>query len=415
MSIPESTCKYLFGKEANEIFSNLKFVDPLEKKQFVDQCLNLTMRVNVYILTQKKGFFLIDPVAFNNQCHLYTFKAAQLMRAYPYKTEEEKLAKTEENRFLHLSVFLSFPLLSNTALFIKTVQKSLSEMHESSVVPRKKFITFLRDEGRCRENASRDALNAIFESEIKKKLFLTKDDSPLHAELCKIAHEDLQIQKECMGRRIGGLFYTYPKFAGVAYMVDLLAKEKIPFVMKVKVITAEGTGTMVQASGDIREKDSVIIFEALATDHSYSIPFIKEAARSCPTYFYQHQEKNRLHSTQKICFFCRTTSIDLVPFRRHLQNAMRVPSDMLLALGADFTLSLQYDFQAFFNNQEKYPQLSSLFQAAVHKISELELSECSKKAFSVCHVHLDTAEHALAENMQLELSPEVFLKSRGVV
>lgn len=415
MSIPESTCKFLFGQEANEIFSNLKFVDSQDKEKFVERCLDLTMRVNVYILTRKEGFFLIDPMTFNNQCHLYAFRAAQIMKNYPSKTEEEKLAKTEENRLLHLSFFLSFPLLSHTALFIKTAQKALKEMGETAISPKKKFEAFLRDEGKCREKAARKALNAIFENSLKETLALTQGESPLHADLFKIAHENLQLQKECMGRHSPGTFYTYPKFAGVVHMVDCLAKEKIAFVMKVKVITAQGTGTIMQASDEIREKDPVIIFEAVATDGLHTIPYIKEEARRCPTYFYQHPEKNKLHPNKADCFFCKTTPIDLEPFRRHLQAMMRVPADMLHALGAHFTLNVQHDFQSFFNNQEKYPQLSSLFQEAISKMYELGLASSHPQAFSMCHVHVDTAAQAFSANLQLDASPEVFLKQRGIV
>lgn len=413
--VSESTCKYLFGREGNEIFGNLKFsknYNSSEQRKIVDECLELIMRINVFILTKKDALFLIDPMASNNQCHLYSLRAAQIMKDYRYTSGKEKLAKTEENRFLHLSFFISYSLMKDTTLFVQAVQRAIAEMGEKIPSPKRIFNDFLRDDGKYRERSSRIALNRLFEGYVKDKLSLYKENNALYKDLYNIAHEKLQIES-CEGRDV---LYTYPKLAGVAYMVDILAKEQIPFVIKVKVITKNGAaGTIIQASDKAEEKAPVIVFEAIATDGSLTLLKCTEEAKKCPTYFYQYTDKNQRHSEEKTCFFCKKATDDLEPYRQRLQTAMRTPEDMFYALGADFILRCQKDFQVFFKDDKKYPYLAKLFAYAIPKISELGLAMDKPITFSMCHVHMDSASHALSEKLLLDTSPEGILKDRGII
>src|SRR5947209_10399289 len=116
--IQETTCHYLFGKEANEVFGTAKF-----SEEFINQSLDTMMRVNVAFLSRKEndGFSLLDPAAFNNQCHLYALFAAKIRDHYRTKSLDEKLAKTQENRFLHLSFLLSYFFLTERKLLCEAI------------------------------------------------------------------------------------------------------------------------------------------------------------------------------------------------------------------------------------------------------------------------------------------------------
>ena len=415
-AVGDTTCKYLFGQEAEKIFGNVKIPNISDKRKYIDGYLETLMKINVYLLTEKDTFYLIDPMALNNQCHLYSLRAAQIRKKYPGKTEKEKMERNEENRFLHLSFFITFSILPDTGLLMDVVKKALREMKEKPPVPVVHFKTFLRDDGRCREKASRIALNQVFERYMKEILSKLKVEKPLYAELSDIAHEKLQIISN-RGYDLADTYqYTYPKIAGIAYFIDAIAQEHIPFVLKVKVLTKDGYGgTIVQASGKIHEKDPVLVFEAYATDGSYSLPTCESESKRCPSAFRRHSDKNKRHLEDETCFFCQKVSIDLQPFHQRLQMAMKNPEEMLYALGADFILNIQKDFKVLFENNAKYPLLSKIFHDSIPKIKELGLDMNNPETFSVCHVHPEDSKEALSENFQLEVRQEVFLRRRGII
>lgn len=391
-----STCKYLFNQEAEEIFKNCNFHN-------IDQCLELAMRINVHILSSKNGFFLIDPAANNNQCHLYALRAAQIMRNYDTRST---LARSDENRFLHLSLFLSYPLISESSFFLKAASLATKEMGE---IFDENFSTFLMDEKGDRKNAARFSLNRLFEEHIKGVLSSHEEESDLHAELFKVAHDEgLMITK---GET---RLYTYPKLAGVAYMVDVLAREHIPFILKVKVITKQGSsGPIIVASQPkIDDNTPVVVFEGIATNGPLTRTRM-EKFKGCPNHSFRHQ---RLHKEDKPCFFCKKIEIDLQPYRQRLQNLMRNPNEMFYALGADFMTHKQKGFLGkIFGDHEKYPRLSALFEHTIPKIAELGLGMDNPTTFTVCHVHADSAAHAFSETLMLDTSPEKLLQSRGII
>lgn len=446
-SVAESTCKYLFGKEADVVFENLKVPNHVNKKKFVDECLELCMRVHHHILSKKDAFILLNPMAFNNQCHLYALRAAQIKKMYAQKTEAEKMERNEENRFIHLSFFLTYSLITDTNFYIQGVEKALKEMGVKKVGSRKQFTAFLRDEGRGRERASRTSLNQTFERHTKEtfkrlkeanvktrmqisnpilrfvislilgiynRIFPELPESSLYKELDELAHENLQMISS-RGEKEGYL-YTLPKLAGVAYMVDTLAKEKIPFVIKVKVITDKGVaGVIVRASEEIQKNEQVLVFETIATDGSFTVPHCREEAQRCPHYFYRYSDKKKRHPENESCFSCKKTSADLTPFRERLELAMKSPTKMFDALGSDFVREFQKEFTPFFHNKAKYPLLSKRFAEAITNIEQLGLSMNNPKTFSVCHVHMDSGANALSEKLVLDSFPEDFLKERGII
>lgn len=83
-------------------FYNISLKNPEKKKQFIERSLSILLKTNQYLLNNKDAFFLVDPRAYNDQCHLYSLLAAKIQRAYPNLTAEQRTEKTLENRFLHI-------------------------------------------------------------------------------------------------------------------------------------------------------------------------------------------------------------------------------------------------------------------------------------------------------------------------
>lgn len=416
MSCSISNCEYLFGKNAVEVFYNNNGKGAAEKTAFIDECLDLMMRINEYILTHKNGFVLIDPKASNNQCHLYALRAAQIQAAYSAKTEEERFAQTEENRFLHLSLFLSYSLAGDADHLIEVVKKTIHAMGVKKPRQYQRFEAFLRDKDKLLEKAARKALNRVFEQHLKEVLAQPSEENPrLRAELLQLAQENLQITSGSKAR--ASTLYTYPKFAGVVHLVDVIAKEKIPFVIKVKVITKDGVAeTPITAfRGEIQDDTPVLVFEGIATDGSFPFAYCRKEAKKCPSYFFRNNKAEDLHADGKNCFFCKKTTVDIEPYRQRLQQVMESSREMFYALGADFIMQNQKVFQPLFAMPEKYPLLSEMFTEAISKIEELGLGMLNPKTFTVCHVRMDTGVHALSDQLVIERSPQVFLKERGLL
>ena len=106
---------------------------------------------------------IYSAAAGNEGCHLYGYRIVQLKRHYHEKSVEEKLAMNEDNRFLLLSFFLSFILLSDVnQCFIKVFRETMKELGLKEPTPKKYFNAFLLDEGKRREEASRMAYNTQF-------------------------------------------------------------------------------------------------------------------------------------------------------------------------------------------------------------------------------------------------------------
>lgn len=414
-----SFCKSLFGQESHEVFSrfkNLKKEEAEKEAKLIDQYLELAVRVNVHLLSKKDCLPILDPSAMNNQCHLYTLKAAQLMRDYPKKTEEEKMAKNDDNLFLNLTFFLSKPFINDKAVFIEIVKQALKEMgKEENEIPggREKFFTFLMDKKNEREKAARYALNQLFEKSIKEMLasHQKEDVTGLYTDLRNLSNEKLHLSYKGISKTL----YTYPKLAGVAYMIDILAKEKIPFVIKSMVITKEGVGGVIMvANGKIENQDiPVIVFEGITiTDGSLSIPEFVKKTLTCPNNYYRDEKKK--HKEQDKCVLCTTTTVDLKPYQERLEKIMKDPQEMLYALGTDFILKAQKSFKTFFEDK-KYPVLTKIFENSVSKIEQLGLDMNDPKTFSVDHVYLDTSSHAFSTEMLMNRSCETLFVDRELL
>jgi hypothetical protein len=390
-----SACRYLFRAEPSEVFGSKK------SAALINESLEIMMQVNHHLM-KKKAYVLIDPMATNDQCHLYALKTALIMRSYMVISEENRLARSEDNRFLHLSFFLSYAIFSDARDAIALFQKAMKEMNIRSSTP-KAFTQFLRDEGFPRRNAARKALNDYFKEDLQRSV---KD----HPELSKLASENL------VNVINNNSLYTFPKFAGVTYFVDAIEKEQVPFVIKVKVLSKRGAASeiMVAPSRAIQDEEPVVVFETYASEDGLTVPGIRQEAQKCHQYFRAMIEKNKLHATP-YCFFCNKESMDLSPFRSRLEQVMQRPKEMLYALGADFTHKMQEKYEPYLQDAEKYPELAQNYQKSLGLIEDLGLDMNSPRTFSVSHVYADIGKVAKTGFFQFAVSRQEFLESRGLV
>lgn len=402
--IQEATaCHYLFKKEASEMYTGSKF-----SESQVNEYLDILMRVNIAFLSRKEndGFPFIDPAAFNNQCHLYSFFASKIKAGYKTKTGEEKLAKTEENRFLHLSFLLSYTFLTDRNLLCQAIETAASKGEVILPQNKKFFYDFVKDSNGILIRTARLSLNEVFERSIKELLEAKKEESALHHELYQISLEDLQLSS---GGQKSITLYTLPKLVGVA----LLIQEKFAFVIKTKVMTQDGTAHLFYQSASFENDDTpVLVFEAV-TSNELSIKDFRSIAKQCPSYFERMNRSNQRHDENTTCLFCTSKEIDANPYLTTFEKATESIEDAFYALATDFVKEVQMPFVKFFQNEEKYPVLTEIFKTATTKIDELGLSMHKPRSFTVEHVYLDNAAHAVSSEFRMNSCPEKYLKARG--
>lgn len=393
----QSACNFLFGADAVTIFENFECNN---KEEFVNESLEILMKINRCLLTHKDAFALVDPMAKNNQCHLYALKAVQIQRKYGEMSEEEKSAQTPENRYLHLAIFLNYAVATEAKTFENVVTKALVDL-SIQVNNKQLFSKFLRDQGDFRK--ARIALNNHFKDDLRARFNVVTNH--LYEELGHLSEENLINQ---------GL-YTFPKLAGVAYLIDRMAMEDIPFVIKVKILTAEGAaGVILQSSRKINLDEPVIVLEGFANDGSMKLLECEREAKKCHKYFFRNVQTNQRHK-ELDCFYCKAVQIDLVPYRARLSEVMKRPEDMFYALGADFIDKIQPEFQTYFSDRIKFPLLNHIYVKGQNLIGKLGLGMDCPTTFSVCHAYCDTGARAVSEVLQLDMTHEEFLQNRGIL
>lgn len=340
--------------------------------------------------------------ASNNQCHLYSLIGAQILKGYSDPTVETLLEKTQENRFLHLAFLLSTSFLTDRKLLCRAV--ATADDGKESARSGSKLDAFMKDHTLIRQ--ARISLNAVFEACMKERFAAEKEASPLHREMYQLALENLHVPQE----RGGGSLYTLPKIAGVVYLVH----KRIPFVIKSLVFEQEGKGVLSYQSGNVKEDEPVLVFEAL-TSSRFSIPEFRAIAGRCPSYFERKVSKRDRHSEHETCAFCQQTSIDTSERKPGFEKATQEIRETLYALGADFVQEAQPQFVKHFQDKKNYPCLTDLFNRAAASIDELGLSMNRPRGFSILHVYLDSGKLALSSKMRIQSSPESFLKERGIL
>lgn len=401
----QPACNYLFQNLSNDVYNAYQSHFSADQ---VNDHLTTLMKVNIAFLSRKEndGFPFIDPVAFNNQCHLYSFLACQIKMNYKEKSEEEKLEQTQENRFLHLAFFLSYTFLIDRNLFCQTIEAA--EKKEGMTFSENKtlFHSFIKsDASGALIRTTRLSLNNLFERTIKGILEASQEKSALYKELYLLSLEDLRLP---VGRSQITLF-TFPKIAGVAFLIQ----EQISFIIKTKVVNSDGTNhhLIYQRNSSEDEDAPVLVFEAM-TSEEYSIQQYIEIAKRCPSYFERNPSKKQRHG-EGCCPFCNPVKIDVAPYLDRYREATQCIEECLYALGADFVKEIQPEFVKFFNNSEKYPLLTKIYQKALTHINRLGLSMERPLAFTIDHVYPDSLKHALSSNFRMESSPEDYLKARN--
>lgn len=382
-------CNYLFGKEASEVF-------PLNKnsQEFINKALKTLMQINLFLMSKKEALFLIHPTAFNNQCHLYALMVAQ---------------KVDE-RFLHLALFLSHAFLTDTSLLGKIVDKAARETKIEYPAPKKAFTTFLKDPEGERTRAARRALNIFFELHLKSKL--SSEENVLYKELSLLANQELQLPPT----NGAGTLYTYPKLSGVAYLVDTIARDKIPLMFKVKVMTAQGRGSFTYCSTSFTSPEApVIVFEMIATDDTLTFLQCRDLAKECPSHSKRNPSKKSRHAEGTPCLFCTEKRIEVGPYQERILPILQRADQMLYALGADFILESQRPYLSFFSDENSFPMLTHLFQEALPNIERYGLSMKTPLNMSVAQVYTDCALHAIQETFVMDAPYEHHLKSRALI
>lgn len=426
----ETACHYLFGKEAEAIFPSFQ-----GKGAVVNKGLELLMRVNIHFLMHRDGY-IFDVMSMNTQCHLFSTRIAQIKHSYKgkdiAKKDEQLSARNQENRFLHLGMFLNFAFLSSTRLFEKAVQKAMNEIKPYAGNPKtfkktklegvthRQLRTFLLDDKGHRQCAARIALVNVFKNHLQESL-KAAEDTPISKELYQLSllEEDLlkmpttldpKLTKRSLDQRV----YTYPNFAGMVCVTDFIAKEKISVVVKAKVLSKEGACGIVSAQkGEIADDSGVLIYEGIFTDGRHAISKYRELAKPCPTYYFRNIKK--IHKKEVSCDYCKQNpnNVDLAPYQKRLEGMMQNLTVMLLANGVACTYgSRQKDYLKFFTKNESFPSLSALFAKVVPFVEQMGISDSD---FSICHGRYDTAASAKSKEFVMDQNPEQFLQARELI
>lgn len=401
----QPACDYLFQNLSNDVY---QAYHPHFSIDQVNEHLTTLMKVNVAFLSRKEndGFPFIDPVAFNNQCHLYSFMACQIKVNYKEKNEEEKLEQSEENRFLHLAFLLSYTFLNDRNLLCQTIETA--ERKQEVKLPKNKqsFYTFVKnDTSGALIRTSRLSLNEVFERTIKGMLKASQEKNALYKELYHLSLEDLKLP---VGRTQIALF-TFPKIAGIAFLIQ----EQFNFVVKTKIVNSEDSNHLLIYQNNALEDEEtpVLVFEAI-TSEDYSIQKFIELAKRCPSYFERNPSRKQRHN-EGCCVFCNPIKTDVSPYLDRFKRATESIEATLYALGADFLKDLQPEFVKFFNDSEKYPLLTEIYQRALTDIDRLGLSMKRPLAFTIDHVYADNLKHARSSDFRMKSSPEEYLKARN--
>lgn len=392
MSNTITPCNYLFGRETNEIFTRSK-----HSQEFINESLESLMKINRLLISKKEALFLFDPTAFNNQCHLYALMVAQ---------------KKSDEQFLHLTLFLSYAFLTDSSLLGKVCDKASKEVLINYPTPKKAFYTFLKDPEGERTRAARIALVALFESDLKKAL--STEESELYKELYYVARQDLQLPPTSGS----GTLYTYPKLAGVAYMINAVARDQLKLLFKIKVMTVQGTGSFTYCSTpaeNVSEETPVMVFEMIATDENLTYVECRDIAKRCPTHSRRHPRTADRHKVEESCLFCTDKRADITPFRERILPALQAMDKMFYAMGADFILENQKPYLAFFSDESSFPILTRLFQESVPYIEKFALSLSKPLNMSVSHAYTDCKSHAFQDALLIDAPYEQHLRVRGLI
>lgn len=406
-TISETLCHYIFNKNAEEIFTDL--IPEKEKlKDFVDKCLEIALRVNKHIFMKDNTLPLYSVNAFNEGCHMYCYRVLKLKRTTTLNSVNSSLERTDDNRFLLLSFFLSTVLLANKADgFKKVFFEAMKELGLDAPkgYPKKLFKAFIADKDKIREDAARKSYHTVFQKYMQTLCAEEKGD--VYQELNSIAHEDLRIPAKSLFYK-EQRFYTYPTFAALVFLNEKAKEMDIPLVFKARVITSDGIlGTLQHQIGVLDRKAPALIFEGIITENIDMKTFRTEAQK-CAHYYRRKTKKH--HSEDNPCVFCKPAPEDkaalMTVFKKNFEKAMGV-ENLLHVIGAEGGAQ-QKSFETFFNG--KYEKLTEIFKNAQPLIKKFGLSEEEPKGFSAFRVYVDTLENAEKRDRPFfEIPPKHFI------
>lgn len=388
-----SPCQYLFGREAEEVFPQTmkRF-----SKQLINEALATLMKVSAYLITKKEALILFDPTAFNNQCHLYAMMTVQIV----------KNAKEIDERFIHLSFLLGYSILTDASLLGKIVKKVPKEIMGDIPHPEKEFEILIKDPTGERTRASRLSLNKLFKDYIYSSF--SSENMPVYKELFRLAN-DPQLFVSYGPEKL----YTLPKFAGVVYLIDTIARQQIPLIFKVKVLTNEGTGFFQHS--DRKSGNAAIVFEMIAYDDAFTRELCLDITKRCPRNSERDVSRKKRHDEKETCCFCTSLKVDIAPYQTRYLPILKAASEMLYALGVAFIQERQPQFLKFFSDSKEFPILAEMFRYHAPNVDKLGLASTKASNIYVSHVFVDSAPFAEQDSMIMDAPYESHLSERGLI
>jgi hypothetical protein len=380
-AISRDTCHYLFGEEVG-LFSDVS-------EESVNPLLETMIKIIEFLAGKPEAFFLFDPMSFNHQCHIYSLIAVKA-----FSDKEGKI----DRRFLIHFFFLSFAFINDVKLLVGVVQKAAEEL--GLEMPEK----FIKDASGKRVHASRLALNRLFREYMKK-------ESAHLDELSLIASQEEALFLP--GPKYP--LYTFPKFAGIIYFIDAIARENIPLIFKVQVITKEGRGSFLHTNSDLGASDprrAVIVFDMIACGEELSVTRCEAEARKCNSFAQRNISQKSRHRLFESCFFCTEKKVDIEAYKAKFEPVFLDEKRMLHAVAADFTKLLQTSFVPLIEGCEK---LGPLFRRALSDVDTLDLSAERALNMSVVHVYPEMLSYALTKSLVMCRNYGEHLSERGLV
>ena len=403
MLTTSTLCKNLFNQEAKDIFHMVNIKDKQAKGRYIDACLALSMRVCSTLFERDDALFLFSgAIAANEACPLYARRIIQVKSTYHLKTAEERLLFTPDNRFLLLSLFLNTILLSDiNNCFRKVFEKTMQDLGIKPLLPQKHFHSFLQDEGKSRERASRLAYNQLFETHMKQSLMESNLTDPIYAELHALSQEDLiQTYRSFRNQKL----YTFPTFGMLVFLAKKIKEEEITVILKVKIITKNGVeGILAKKFGKGTGKTPAIVLDGMGTDGSFGISYYRQEGQTCPSNYFRYDNPRLLHDPEKPCFYCKHSPEHnpeiMRIFEERFQKATEDFETLFYVLASDTDVPLT-----------AYPALFSLMQEMQPKVEELGLSADKPLAFSIATAHVNSVENEENSAFFLDKVPEKYVE-----
>lgn len=347
----------------------------------VSFCQSIETKAEEFFREGKLFFF--DPMTHTDICHLAAYRVASLALDQNFKKE-----------YLVPSFLI----------------------HSGSIRERKNITHFARvpDERGCNTFLSMKKT-----MDIAKKLVIQE----MNSFLIEGFEETLPKEGESLVREMRALLERsssedpYPKFVGVLHLLELLQKQPIPILLKVKVLGNEGSKVLsflVEHATDtprpLLEEDRqrlferpFLVMEALASLHKPIGELMRSRMSCCHSLF--HVSSIQKHGEQEECVHCHEEGERLEEDMQQVcQELTRLSfQDILKAAGAAFTDECQKNGRMRVLQsglREEFER--SLRFADEHFISRSAFPSC----FMVEHMYADASLFALSSRRLVDTTPK---------